>query len=171
MLQLRLSLVTEGKKEQRRWEKGKGGREREKERGREGCNIIFSVQDKERQFTTGGEQIQTSKEKNPTKQKTVTTGFYMVLVVAVHEKMESVMGKHPSALKSCFRVFLHQDDTEALSEKAKLPPLQTAHTRPLHHIRECKDLAMILHISPQEESQDRLKGVGSCHPLFAPEMA
>ena len=45
----------------------------------------------------------------------VTTGFYMVLVVAIHKEMESVMGEHPSALESCFSVFLHQDYTEDTS--------------------------------------------------------
>lgn len=171
MLQLRLSLVTEGKKNSGDGKRGReGGRERK--RGEEKAATSSSVYKTRKGSSQRGEnRSKQAGKKNPTKQKTVTTGFYMVLVVAVQEKMESVMGKHPSALKSCFRVFLHQDDTEALSEKAKLPPLQTARTRPLHHIRECKDLAMILHISPQEESQDRLKRVGSCHPLFAPETA
>lgn len=47
---------TWGKKKNSGDGKGEGGeRERGEEREREGCNIIFSVQDKERQFTTGGE--------------------------------------------------------------------------------------------------------------------
>lgn len=103
---------TEGKKEQRRWERGReGGRERK--RGEEKAATSSSVYKTRKGSSQRGENKDPNKqEKNPTKQKTVTTGFYMVLVVAVHKKMESVMGKHPSALESCFRVFLHQDDTE-----------------------------------------------------------
>lgn len=94
------------------------------------------------------------RRKNPTKQKMVPAGFYMVLIVALHKEMESVMRKHPSALETCFSLFLHQLKT--LPKKAKLPPVQG----PCTH-RECKGVAMSLHIFPQEKSQARLKRVGS----------
>lgn len=59
-------------------------------------------------------KIQTSR-RNPTKQKVITTGFYMVLTEAIHKKVGSVEGKHPSALTSCFTVFLYLCCTEDTS--------------------------------------------------------
>lgn len=81
----------------------------------------------------------------------------MVLRVAMHKQTEPMMGKHPPGSESCFSASLHQDYTEDTSQEAKLPLLQTTSTRVLHLIRECKDLAMVLRISPAEESRGWLK--------------
>lgn len=83
------------------------GREREKEGKRRLQHHLQRTRQGKAVHNRKRIKIQT-RRKNPTKQKTVPTGFYMVLVVVLHKKIESVMGKYPSALETCISVFLHQ---------------------------------------------------------------
>lgn len=139
-----------GRKEQWKWEKGKGEREREGKRRLQHhlqCTRQGKAVHNRRRI-----KIQISR-KTPTKQKMVTTGFYMVLVVAICKKIESMMGNHPSVLETLLWCFPASRLYWRHLLKSKAPTT----ARPLHHIRECKDLAMILHISPQEESQGTVK--------------
>lgn len=108
---------TEGKKNS-----GDGSRGREGEREREGKRRLQH----HLQSTRQGKAVHNRKRikiqtrrKNPTKQKTVPMGFCMVFVLALHMKIQSVMRKHPSALETCFSVFLHQLKT--------LPKTQSSH--------------------------------------------
>lgn len=108
------------------------GREREKEGKRRLQHHLQRTRQGKAVHNRKRIKIQT-RRKNPTEQKTVPTGFYMVLVVALHKKIESVMGKHPSALETCASVFLHQLKT--------LPKKQSSHQyKALVHTENAKTL-------------------------------
>lgn len=100
MLQLRLSLVTHGEK-RRTVEMGKGreGREREERRGKEKAATSSSVY-RTRKGSSQQEENKDPNKQEKSKQKVITTGFYVVLTEAIHKKVGSVQGKHPTALRS-----------------------------------------------------------------------
>lgn len=131
------SAHTEGEKNS-----GDGSRGREGERERERKRRLQHHLQRTRQGKAvhNRKRIKTqTRRKNPTKGKLVPTGFYMVHIVDLHKKIESVMGKHPSALETCSSVFLHQLKT--------LPKKQSSHQyTALAHTENAKNIAMILHI-------------------------
>lgn len=101
------------KEEQWRWERGGRG-EREERRGKEKAATSSSVY-RTRKGSSEQEENKDPNKQEKSKQKVITTGFYVVLTEAIHKKVGSVQGKHPTALRSCFTVFLHQRCTEHAS--------------------------------------------------------
>lgn len=114
------------KEEQWRWERGGRG-EREERRGKEKAATSSSVY-RTRKGSSQQEENKDPNKQEKSKQKVITTGFYVVLTEAIHKKVGSVQGKHPTALRSCFTVFLHQCCTEILPKKQSChrcrPPVQ-----------------------------------------------
>lgn len=103
------SAHTEGKKNS-----GGGSRGREGEREREGKRRLQHHLQRTRQ----GKAVHNRKRiKNPNKEEKSSQtengpcGILRGTPMALHEKMESVMGKHPSASETCFSAFLHQLET------------------------------------------------------------